>query len=101
MPQKTSAQFTAIRAHLKVDRRTLAIEDKMVEVLRGQNHTDGLTSYVAVESSFSDLAKETVFGDVGLIVAGFAIVFVYVVLMLGKFDLVETRVSLALTQEEA
>jgi len=35
-------------------------------------------------------------GDAGMLGVGFSIVFIYVILMLGKFNMVELRVSLYL-----
>ena len=45
-----------------------------------------LNLYVNVERSFMDIASGSINKDVTNVVAGFMIVFVYVALMLGKFD---------------
>ena len=42
--------------------------------------------------SFGDISSATILGDVSLLTAGIAVVFIYVQLMLGKFNLVEQRV---------
>ena len=45
-----------------------------------------------VARSFSDIASATIITDVTMVVLGFMIVFVYVIVMLGRFDLVQCRV---------
>ena len=50
-----------------------------------------LNLYVNVERSFMDIASGSINKDVTNVVAGFMIVFVYVALMLGKFDKVFLR----------
>ena len=44
-------------------------------------------------ASFGDISGATILGDVQLLTAGVAVVFIYVQLMLGKFNLVEQRVK--------
>ena len=44
-------------------------------------------------SSFGQIASATIMTDVTNLIIGFAIVFTYVNLMLGKFNMVEQRVS--------
>ena len=48
---------------------------------------------VNVARSFDDIASETIISDTFIIIIGFALVFNYVALMLGKFSCVENRVS--------
>ena len=51
---------------------------------------------VNVANSFGDIASSTIWGDVTNLILGFSIVFIYVNFMLGKFNMVEQRVSLYL-----
>lgn len=44
-------------------------------------------------SSFGDISGATILGDVNLLTVGVGVLFVYVQLMLGKFNMVEQRVS--------
>ena len=44
-------------------------------------------------SSFGDISGATILGDVNLLTAGVIVVFLYVQLMLGKFNMVEQRVN--------
>lgn len=54
--------------------------------------TDGFNSDLNVARSFNDIASATIITDVSKVAAGFMIVFIYVILMLGRFDLVHNRV---------
>lgn len=68
-------------------------EAQLIHVLNNQDlFTDGLVSYSHVARSFSDIASANIFTDVNMVVLGFAIVFIYVLVMLGNFDCVENRV---------
>lgn len=48
--------------------------------------------FCGIDFSFGDISSATILGDVRLLTAGIIVVFVYVQLMLGKFNLVEQRV---------
>lgn len=48
---------------------------------------------IVVVFSFGDISGATILGDVRLLTAGVIVVFMYVQLMLGKFNMVEQRVS--------
>ena len=52
-----------------------------------------LRAEVNVANSFGDIASSTIWGDVSNLILGFSIVFIYVNFMLGKFNMVEQRVS--------
>lgn len=78
-----------------VEESTLKFESSLIlTLLNLKNET--LKTYVNVARSFSDIASETIFTDVSMIMVGFSIVFAYVILMLGKFSLIENRVFLSL-----
>ena len=51
---------------------------------------------VNVANSFGEIASGTIWGDTNNLILGFSIVFIYVNFMLGKFNMVEQRVSLCL-----
>ena len=67
---------------------------KESDELRMNTGMGSLNLYVNVERSFMDIASGSINKDVTNVVLGFMIVFVYVSVMLGKFDKVENRVSL-------
>ena len=80
-----------------IDQRTLDFEGEIIKVLLNQtDYPEGLQSYPNVQRSFGDVASSTIFGDVSYLVVGFVIVFLYILIMLGKFSWVENRVYLSL-----
>ena len=50
---------------------------------------------VFVHRGFDDVVNENILGNYNLLYSGFAIMFVYVLVMLGKFNCVEQRVWLS------
>lgn len=52
----------------------------------------GLQTFVNVARSMNDIASETILTDISMVVLGFMLVFAYVIIMLGKFSMVENRV---------
>ncbi len=87
--------------HLQVDSDTLAFEAEVIRVLSNASaevasSDDGVKIFVNVARSFNDIASAAIFTDVSKVVAGFAIVFTYVVLMLGDFSMVKNRAFLSL-----
>ena len=70
-------------------------EKQMSKVLLGSRDYQPLDLRVEVNvaNSFGDIASSTIWGDVSNLILGFSIVFIYVNFMLGKFNMVEQRVS--------
>ena len=58
-------------------------------------YPENLESFPNVKRSFGDIAGATILGDVGVMAIGYMIVFVYVILMLGKFNCLELRSHLS------
>ncbi|XP_066978338.1 patched domain-containing protein 3-like [Macrobrachium rosenbergii] len=58
--------------------------------------TENVSLYFAATSSFGKIVSDDITGDVRYLVAGFFLVFFYVTVMLGKFNLVEQRPVLSL-----
>ena len=48
--------------------------------------------YINVGRSFDDIASATIYGDVSMLTIGFSMVYVYVMIQLGKFNCLEARV---------
>lgn len=44
-------------------------------------------------ASFGDVYKQTMYNDMKIVILGYAVMFVYVGLMLGRFNMIEQRVS--------
>ena len=79
-----------------IDRRTLDFEGEMINVmLNTSGYPEGLESYPNVHRSFGDVAFSTIFGDIPFLAIGFAIVLIYIIVMLGKFSWVENRFYLS------
>ena len=50
--------------------------------------------YINVGRSFDDIASATIYGDVSMLTIGFSMVYVYVMIQLGKFNCLEARVRI-------
>lgn len=71
-------------------------EDLKVALLNTTGIPEGIDVSVIVSRSFDDVINENIIGNYNLLFSGFAIMFVYVLIMLGKFNCVEHRVWLSL-----
>ncbi|XP_071520862.1 patched domain-containing protein 3-like [Panulirus ornatus] len=65
-------------------------------LLNTQGRPQGLGVFFQSQRSFSEISGNTVLGDVSLLVLGNVVLFIYVQLMLGKFNMVENRPVLSL-----
>ena len=81
-----------------VDANSLEWEEKLSEILvKDQDKLpNNLITHINVARGFSDVAGETIKGDVIMMPVGYFIVFIYVTVMLGKFSCTEQRALLAL-----
>merc|ERR1712106_172187 len=81
-----------------VDMGTDEFEKELSKVLLKSEEIEPkyLSVEVNVANSFGDIASATIFGDVNNLILGFSIVFIYVNIMLGKFNHVEQRGYLSL-----
>ncbi|KAK7067473.1 hypothetical protein SK128_020367, partial [Halocaridina rubra] len=67
-------------------------EGEFISVLSDTSERpEGLTTYFQSQRSFGEIAGETIVGDVFFLAVGCLILFIYVTVMLGKFNMVETR----------
>ena len=92
----TSAELSSSSKGSPVDRFTLRWETELIETLTTKlgNHS-GFELFPNVAKSFSDLSSEAIEGDAFIFGCGTAIMFIYVQLMLGKFNFVEQRPGLS------
>ncbi len=77
---------------------TLSFEQSLLNALieftkNNTNPHADFKTYINVARSFDDLSNEAIFTDVNGLVIGIAIVYVYVLAMLGGFGCVEQRVG--------
>ncbi|KAK7483450.1 hypothetical protein BaRGS_00025249 [Batillaria attramentaria] len=70
-------------------------ESKMIE-LANRGHPDIDATFVYASRSFDDEGYGAVDKDITLLTAGFSIVFVFVMLSLGKFNLLEQKIYISL-----
>ncbi|ROT81095.1 hypothetical protein C7M84_000149 [Penaeus vannamei] len=81
----------------QVDMALYDWEGEFISLLRNDTgRPEGLEVYLQAQRSFGEISGETILGDVAFLVIGDIILFVYVQLMLGKFNMVETRPVLSL-----
>ena len=80
---------------VEIDEGGFRWEEKMVDNLK--NASDHLKTklYFMSSHSFGKISKETIQGDIGFLGLGYTIVFIYVQVMLGKFNWVESRPALS------
>jgi predicted RND superfamily exporter protein len=79
-----------------IDQRTLDFEGEMIKILLNTTqYPEGLESFPNVQRSFGDVAISTIVGDISYLAIGFAIVLIYIIVMLGKFSWVENRIYLS------
>ena len=78
-----------------ISKYTMEFEGMMIEALLNQSqYPEGLKSYPNVHRSFGDIAGSTILGDLKGLVIGYMILFVYVQIMLGRFNCIEQRALL-------
>ena len=79
-----------------VTNASIAFEEALKEDLLdlAKNNKD-FDIAVFVHRGFDDVVNENILGNYNLLYSGFAIMFVYVLVMLGKFNCVEQRVWLS------
>lgn len=76
---------------------SMSFEEELKDVLLNTTGIpEGVDVSVIVSRSFDDVINENIIGNYNLLFSGFAIMFVYVLIMLGKFNCVEHRVWLSL-----
>ena len=76
-----------------MDAATLEFELSLRKVLENDcNLPEGLKSYANVHRSFGDVSTETIWSDVTYLTISFILVYIFVQVMLGKFNRVEQRV---------
>uniref|UniRef100_A0A2P2I6N8 Niemann-Pick C1 protein-like n=1 Tax=Hirondellea gigas TaxID=1518452 RepID=A0A2P2I6N8_9CRUS len=81
----------------EVDGPLLAWEGEFIkQVLNDSERPRGVTAYITTERSFGEISGDTILGDVAFLVMGNTVLFIYVNLMLGRFNFVEQRPLLSM-----
>ena len=82
-----------LRARTPVTNVSMIFEEQLKEAMLNTSQVpDGYSVSVIVSRSFDDVINENILGNYNLLFSGFSIMFVYVLIMLGKFNMVEHRV---------
>ncbi|XP_042862296.1 protein patched homolog 3-like isoform X2 [Penaeus japonicus] len=102
----TQVNITAIQAGdfvddtgtgTEVDTTSFEWEKELIKVILDETERPkNISLYLMASASFGMIAGDTIIGDVQYLAVGFGIVFIYVQIMLGKFNLVEQRPLLSL-----
>ena len=80
-----------------VDKYTFAYEGEMIKVATERhNLKKGIEIFVNIHRMLFESLEGQVFKDIGILILGYLIVFLYVFLMLGKCDCVEQKVFLSI-----
>ena len=82
-----------------VDPGSLEFEAELRDLLMEDRDSlpRGVQTFINVARAFSDIAAESITGDAFMMPIGFGIMFMYVQVMLGKFNWLEQRAMLALS----
>ncbi|XP_071523040.1 patched domain-containing protein 3-like isoform X2 [Panulirus ornatus] len=82
---------------MEVDTVSYNWEKELINnVLDETKRPDNIYLYLMAASSFGMISEDTILGDVKFLAIGFGVVFIYIQIMLGKFNLVEQRPLLSL-----
>ena len=90
-------QFGSVQRGDIIDKYTFDYEGEMIEVATNRNSLGkGVEIFVNIHRMLFESMEGQVFKDIGMLLLGYLIVFIYVLLMLGKFDCVEQKVFLSI-----
>lgn len=82
---------------MEVDTASFGWEKELIKaVLNESERPDNISLYLMAASSFGMISGDTIIGDAQYLGVGFLVVFIYVQVMLGKFNMVEQRPILSL-----
>ncbi|XP_045610892.2 patched domain-containing protein 3 [Procambarus clarkii] len=82
---------------MEVDTVSFNWEKQLIKaVLNKSERPDNISVYLMASSSFGMISEDTIVGDIQYLGVGFLVVFIYIQIMLGKFNMVEQRPLLSL-----
>ena len=91
------SKYGSVQRGEMVDKYTFDFEGEMMKVTT--NRTDqyeGVESYVIIARMFFEALQNQAFKDAGMLLVGYLIVFLYVIIMIGRFNFVQQRFFLSL-----
>ena len=74
---------------------TMLFEEKLIAMVNDRSFTGGMTAYPLTMRSFGDIIGGSIGSDLNVLAAGYLLIFVYVLINLGKLNAVEHRVWLS------
>eukprot|EP00092_Neocalanus_flemingeri_P040503 GFUD01044108.1.p1 GENE.GFUD01044108.1~~GFUD01044108.1.p1 ORF type:complete len:1044 (-),score=198.42 GFUD01044108.1:97-3228(-) len=90
-------QFGSVQRGDIIDKYTFDYEGAMIEVATDRNNLGkGVEIFVNIHRMLFESMEGQVFKDIGMLILGYLIVFIYVLIMLGKCDCVEQKVFLSI-----
>lgn len=94
----TAAKIAPVKRRREpIEQKVFDFEGVMIETLLNKSYyPEGLNSYPNVKRSFGDIGGQTIIDDVAQLGMGYLIVFVFCMVMLGRFNCVEQRAYLAI-----
>ena len=80
-----------------MDKFTSEFETGMIEVVTNRTEQpENVTTYAFVAKMFFQALESQAFKDAGMLLVGYLIVFIYVIIMIGRFNFVQQRFFLSL-----
>ncbi|OWF43557.1 Niemann-Pick C1 protein [Mizuhopecten yessoensis] len=74
---------------------SMAWETKMVDLVQNTQNSAISDYYVLATRSFSDVASDAIGGDISLLSAGYMIVIIYIIIILGRFNCLDFGLGIA------
>ena len=94
---RLSIQLDLDPTNLKESKKNVMdFEKEFINLMSTESDGNNLNVHYFAQRSIDDVANESLGGDQNLLSMGFSIVFIYVIIMLGKFNSVEQRGYLSL-----
>ena len=90
-------RFGSVQRGEALDKFTSEFESGMIEVLTDRSHQpENVTTFTFVAKEFFQALESQAFKDAGMLLVGYLIVFIYVIIMIGRFSFVQQRFFLSL-----
>ena len=90
-------RFGSVQRGEALDKFTSEFESGMIEVLTDRSHQpENVTTYTFVAKEFFQALESQAFKDAGMLLVGYLIVFIYVIIMIDRFNFVQQRLFLSL-----
>ena len=89
--------FGSVQRGEALDKFTSEFETGMIDVVTDRSQlSENITTYTFVAKMFFQALESQAFKDAGMLLVGYLIVFVYVIIMIGRFNFVQQRFFLSL-----